>query len=112
MSIGERRYRVTFQRAVITHDDYGEADHKWEDLCTSWALVQPVKGAERFAADQVQARVDHRIITRYRPVLDDLNAGDRATWKNRVFDIEYVTWRDHTRKEFEVMVREHGEPAA
>lgn len=108
MSIGERRHRVTFQRATIAHDDYGEADTQWSDICTSWALVSPLKGIERIRADQVQSKLDHRIITRYRPQLADLDTGDRAVWKDRVFDIKHVIFRDHTIKELEILTTVHS----
>jgi len=58
MSIGERRFRVTFQRPIITHDSYGEPDKSYTDLCTSYALVQPLKGTERFAASHMQSDID------------------------------------------------------
>ena len=107
MSIGERRHRVTFQGATVTQDSYGEADKTWSDLCTSWALVQPLKGRERFAAAQMQYDVDHRIVTRYRSELSALDGGDRATWDGKTFDIKSVIWRDHTKKELEILATVH-----
>lgn len=107
MSIGERRFRVTFQRALLSHDDYGEAEKKWSDLCTSWALIQPIKGSERLAASQTQSDLDHRIVTRYRAELSDLDAGDRAIWKDKVFDIRSVIWRNHMIKEIEILAVVH-----
>ena len=108
MSIGERRFRVTFQRATISHDAYGEPDKSYIDLCTSYALVQPLKGAEQFAASQMQSQVDYRIVTRFRGELSDLSAGDRATWDGKVFDIKSVIWRDHTIKELEILAKVHN----
>lgn len=108
MSIGERRFRVTFQRAIISTDDYGEGDRTWTDICTSWALIVPLKGSERLRADQVQSKIDHRIITRYRPQLADLDTGDRAIWKDKVYDIRHVIWRDHTIKEIELLATVHS----
>ena len=107
MSIGERRHRVTFQRAVIATDDFGEPDKSWVDLCTSWALVQPLKGSERLSAGFVQSDVDHRIVVRNRKELEGLGAADRITWGKHTFDIRAVIWRDHTAKELEVMAQEH-----
>ena len=107
MSIGERRHRVVFQRPTISVDSFGEPDRSYTDLCTSWALVQPMKGAERFAANQAQAEVDHRIVTRNRSELSDLGPGDRATWDGHVYDIRSVIPRDHKRSELEIMAQEH-----
>jgi SPP1 family predicted phage head-tail adaptor len=105
--IGERRHRVVFQRATVTQDAFGEPDQSWASLCTSWALVQPLKGAEKFAAMQVQADVDTRIVTRYRSELSDLGPKDRATWDGHTYDIKAVIRRDHRDIELEILAREH-----
>lgn len=107
MSIGERRYRVVFQTATITPDDFGEPDQSWSTLSTAWALVQAIKGAERFSANQVQADVDYRIVTRNTSELSSLSPGDRATWNGKTFDIRAVIPRDHRESELEILAKEH-----
>ena len=107
MSIGERRHRVVFQSATVAQDAFGEPDQTWSNLATRWALVQPMKGAERFAANQVQADVDHRIVCRYDSTLSALTPGDRATWNGHTYDIKSIIWRDHTQKEMEILAQEH-----
>ena len=107
MSIGERRQRVVFQRATVTQSASGEPVQTWATLCTSWALVQPLRGRERFQAMEVQAEVDTRIVTRNRTALAALSPGDRATWSGRTFDIRSVIHRDHRRHELELMCTEH-----
>lgn len=107
MSIGERRYRVQFQRATVTQDAFGEPDKTYTELATRWALIQPMKSKERFSANQVQVDVDHRIVCRYDKTLKTLAPGDRATWDGHTYDIKAVLWRDHTRKELEIMAQEH-----
>lgn len=99
--------RVTFQRATLSVDAFGEPDQHWSDMCTSWALVQPMKGAERFGANQVQADVDHRVVTRSRRELDDLTPGDRLLWGDKVFDIRSVIFRDHRASELEILAQQH-----
>lgn len=107
MSIGERRHRVTFQQATRTNDDFGEPDTTWATLCTSWALVQPIRGSERFAANEIQADITTRIVTRNRSELSALAPDDRATWNGRTFDIRSVIHRDHRRHEMEILCTEH-----
>jgi len=51
--------------------------------------------------------VDHRIVTRYRPELSSLTPGDRATWSGNTYDIKSIIWRDHTKKEMEILAQEH-----
>lgn len=107
MSIGERRFRVVFETATVGQDAYGEPDQTWSTLATRWALIQPMKGKERFSTNQTQVDVDHRIVCRYDSTLSALTAGDRAKWNGHVYDIKSVIWRDHTQKEMEIMAQEH-----
>lgn len=107
MSIGERRMRVVFQTATVSQDAYGEPDKTWSTLATAWALVQPLKGKERFEAARMQEDVEYRIVTRYQNALSSLDSGDRATWGGKTFDIRSVIWRDHTSKELEILATVH-----
>lgn len=107
MNIGERRHRVVFQTATVAQDAFGEPDQTWSTLATRWALVQPLKGRERFAANQVQADVDHRIVCRYDSTLSALAPGDRATWSGHTYDIRSIIWRDHRKKQMEILAQEH-----
>lgn len=107
MSIGERRHRVVFQTATISADDFGEPTKAWTTLCTSWAMVQPLKGRELFAAQQVQAQVTTRIVTRDRSELASLSPEDRATWDGHTYDIKSIIHRDHRRHELEILAVEH-----
>lgn len=106
MSIGERRHRVVFQTPTITLDDLGEPDKSWSTLCTSWALVQAIKGGERFAANQLQSDIDTRIVTRNRSELGGLSQGDRAKWNGHTYDIKSVIPRKQE-SELEILVQEH-----
>ena len=107
MSIGEKRFRVVFQSSTITQDAYGEPDQTWATLATQWALVQPLKGREFLAANEVHAGITTRIVTRYTSELASLAPDDRATWNGRTFDIKAVIHRDHRRSELEILCEEH-----
>ena len=107
MGIGERRHRVVFQGAGSAQDAFGEPDRTWTTLCTSWALVQPLKGAELVRANEVQAEVTTRIVTRNRTELASLAPDDRATWNGHTYDIRSVIHRDHRRHELEILCTEH-----
>lgn len=107
MSIGERRQRVAFQTATVTQDGFGEPDQTWTTIATQWAMVQPLKGAERFSANEIQAEITTRIVTRNNSAMDSLGPGDRATWDARTFDIKSVIHRDHRRSELEILAVEH-----
>jgi SPP1 family predicted phage head-tail adaptor len=107
LSIGERRHRVVFQSATIAQDALGEPVKTWANLCTSWSMVQPMKGAERLKANQVQADLTTRIVTRARSELSALAPDDRATWSGHTYDIKAVIHRDHRRHELEILCEEH-----
>jgi len=107
MGIGERRHRVVFEAAVTAQDAFGEPDKSWSTLCTSWALVQPVKGRERLLANEMLSDVTTRIVTRARTALASLSTGDRATWDGHTYDIKSVIHRDHRRHELEILCEEH-----
>lgn len=107
MSIGEKRQRVVFERPTEAANAYGEPIQTWAALCTSWALVQPLRGAERFSASQVQSDIDVRIVTRYRSELATLRPKDRATWNGRQFDIKAVINKDSRNRELEILAREY-----
>lgn len=106
-TIGERRHRITIERAADGVDGFGQPVKTWSTLATVWALVQPLRGGERFSAQQTVANVDHRIITRYRSDLAELTPKDRITWGGRVFDVTAVINRDHRNRELEILAREH-----
>ena len=107
MSIGERRQRVAFQTATVTQDAYGEPDQTWTTLATQWAMVKPMSGSERTRANEIQADLTTRIVTRNNSTMDSLSPGDRATWDGRTYDIRAVIHRDHRRKELEILAVEH-----
>lgn len=111
MGIGNRRMRVKFQRPVITKDDFGEPDKSYVDICTSWALVQPIlpraASAESNFSDVPQANINSRIMTRNRRALKDLGPTDRAVWNGRVYDIRAVIFHDHRAGDLEILAEEH-----
>lgn len=107
MTIGERRHRVVFQTSTVSQNALGEPTQSWSNLCISWALVQPMKGTERFRANQIQSEVTTRIVTRNRSELSALSPGDRASWNGHTYDIKSVIARDHRMAELEILAEEH-----
>ena len=107
MLAGQLRHRVKFQRATDADNAVGEPVQTWATLATVWARVEATAGKERFAAMQVQADVDSRIVCRYSSVLDDLAPDDRATWNGMTFDIKSVINTEGRNIELQVFVRQH-----
>lgn len=66
MRIGAMRHRVTLQRPSAELDSRGQPV-EWMDVATVWAAVEPLRGREFWAAQQVNAEQTVRIRIRYRP---------------------------------------------
>lgn len=107
MSVGERRFRVTFQSATVSQDGFGEPDQTWSSLATAWALVQDIRGQERYNGAEIKAELTTRIVTRAQTALASLGPGDRATWSGHTYDIRAVIPRDFRRQELELLCTEH-----
>ena len=67
------RHRVTLQRKGRTSDGMGGFVEGWTDVATVYARVEPLKGRERYAAQQVHPELSHRVTIRYR---NDVTAND------------------------------------
>jgi len=91
MNAGKLRHRVTIQQLVATDDGYGGITETWQDVATVWAAVEPLRGTERYRAQQVQAELSHKVTIRYRPGIKPdmrLKYGDRILEIEAVIDVE------------------------
>ncbi len=87
MSVGKLRHRVTIQQLVNTDDGAGGSIETWQNVATVWAAIEPLRGNERYAAQQVQSTLTHKVTIRYR---EGIKPQMRLTYKGRIFDIESV----------------------
>lgn len=87
MNAGKLRHRVTVQRLVKQDDGYGGIIETWQDVATLWAVVEPLRGWERFAAQQVQSALSHKVTLRYRP---GITPQMRLLYGTRVLTVESV----------------------
>lgn len=91
VSAGQIRKRVAIQTAVTTRDDIGGWAEAWSTTLTRWARVEPLQGKELLAAQQLEARVTHRVTLRYVAGLaptQRLLLGTRVLAILRVLDLE------------------------
>jgi len=108
---GALRHKVKIQTRGSTQDSYGELDPSWSDLATRRAWIDPLRGREQFAAQQVQADVTHRIRMRWDTTIDAMTSKHRIVNANstgQVFDIESVVNVDERNTLIEVMAVEKG----
>ncbi len=84
IAAGKLDQRVTFQQKSVTKNAIGEEVVSWIDFATVWAEVRPVRGAEFYAANQMQQTLDMRVFVRQRA---DLTNDMRMIWKAQPYDI-------------------------
>lgn len=88
--IGRLRHRLVVQAENPLPDGGGGRGDPWAapiTLATVWGRVEPLGGAERLRAMQLDARVSHRVTLRYRA---DVTARERLVFGQRVFKIRAV----------------------
>jgi SPP1 family predicted phage head-tail adaptor len=93
--IGNLRDRVTIRELVETLDDYGQPIQTWQEVATVWARVEPLKGDERFAAQQIIATAAYRVHIRYR---DDVTVLHSIRWNDIDLDITSISNADERKR--------------
>ncbi len=87
MQAGRLRHRIELQSATETRNEYGEATASWSTYATVWAAVEPLRGAERYSAQQAQAEEITRVVIRFR---DDVSPKHRVKYGGRYLYINSV----------------------
>lgn len=101
---GQLNRRITLERSSTVRDESGGFTTHWECYMRCMARIQPVRGAERFEAQQVHPEVTHTIRirwTRTRP-----SPQDRVLFEDRVFNVESVIDVDEARVVYELACKE------
>ncbi len=71
MRAGTLDRRVVIERYTTTQDEVGEPVKTYEAVDTIWAQVLPLRGQERFVAQQEYAEVTTRFRLRHRTDIDE-----------------------------------------
>lgn len=85
--IGALRRRVAIEAPLTQADGGGGQMVSWSRLAEVWARIEPLRGREVVHAQQIQDRLTHRIIIRYR---NDITNRHRLTHGSRVFNIRAI----------------------
>lgn len=91
MSIGKLRHRLALEQPVNAPDGSGGASVSWQLVANLWGRVEPLRGGENAAGEQLEADVTHRITMRYHGGLVPRN---RLKFGTRIFDILVVLNKD------------------
>ena len=87
---GELNKRIKIQfNTSASQDAHGNPVANWTTIDNGdlWASIKPISGSESYLATKVVANATHEIRIRKRP---GITTQHRATFKNRVFDINAV----------------------
>lgn len=107
MHAGTLRHRITLQELVLnaatTRDAHGGMVETWVDVCTVWASVEPMRAVEIMRANQVDARITHRLTIRYQ---GGITSAMRAVFGTRVFLFLSVINPDERRIMLEMLAME------
>jgi len=96
------RHRITLQSPSAELDATGQPA-SWNDVATVWAAVEPLRGREYFAAQQVNAETTTRIRIRYRA---GVTSAMRGRYGSRTYDIVSVIDVDERHVELQLMCTE------
>ncbi len=97
------RHRVVLQSAAATADSGGGGAATWSDDATLWASIEPIKGAERLTAQQLESRLTHRVRLRHR---SGVTTAMRLKFGARIFNIRAVINPDERNRLLELLCEE------
>ncbi len=103
MKIGKLRHRITIQEKVTVPDGYGGVTSTWKDMATVWSSVEPLKGRELYAAQQVKTELSHRVRIRY---MSGIKPEMRIAFDNRTFEIEAIIDPEERHESLELLCSE------
>jgi SPP1 family predicted phage head-tail adaptor len=103
--IGEMRHRVDVYTVVRTPDDIGGATRADTLLTTVYASIDTVKASELYKFSQIDKRVTHKMVVRYR---SEFARGMKLVWGSRQFYIDGVIDPTQRKEWLNLFVTEGG----
>jgi len=103
MKPGRMRHRITIQQTARTQNGFGEPIDSWSTFETVWASVEPLRGREFWAQQQVNSEVSIRVRMRY---LSGVTSAMRILFGSRILPIESVIDQEEKHKEMQLMCSE------
>lgn len=88
MSAGKRDTLVSFERATVVQDDYGEEVSTWAELGQEWAAINWGRGDERRQAAMEQGAQPATFNVLDNSMTRSVTLKDRLTVEGHAWDIE------------------------
>lgn len=82
--------RVTIQKVTETRDTEGGIKQVWSTYITRWAGIRPLRGNDRFLAQQEYRELTHEIRLHYDSKTKLITNKHRVSFSGRVFDIQSI----------------------
>lgn len=103
MKPGNLRHRITLEQITRASDGAGGYTETWSVVANVYADVYPLKGQERYDAQQIQATQSHRVTIRYRAgITPDM----RVKYGARILRIDAVIDPEERHRELILMCSE------
>jgi len=90
MNAGKLRHRIELQSFTTVNDSYGQGTKTWTTYTvngTVYAQIVPLQGRELLQAQQISAKVNHRIRIRYHSAVENEH---RILFGVRIFEINAI----------------------
>ena len=106
MQAGKLNRRITVEQVTESQDTSGFPSETWATYCKRWASIVPLRGRERFEAQQFEAEVDVRFVVRYDSVTAAITPKMQVSYNSKTYDIQSVFDVDEAHKEIEILAYE------
>ena len=68
---GKMKRRIRVQSESVSRDTFGQGLKTWTNATTVWGRDEPLTGAERFRAQQVNPQISRKVTLRYEAGVTD-----------------------------------------
>jgi SPP1 family predicted phage head-tail adaptor len=103
MRSGKLKNQITIQEMREVQNVYGEPETTWAVFAEPWAAVEPLRGREFWAAQELQSRVTTRIRIRY---VEGITPKMRVLFGTRIYLINTVIDQEEGHRETQLMCEE------
>lgn len=100
-----RRISIQAPPAIVSDGQGGSTNTTWTTLVSTWAHIRPLKGSERFVAQQMYPNKLVHIEIRFRPSLN-IDAKMRIVYGRQTYAIRNVTVPEEAQTTIEIIAEE------
>ncbi len=105
MATARYRHRLEIQQPATVQGASGQEVPNWTPFATLWAGIEPIKGKESLAANQVLGELDTRIVLRWSPLADQIKDTFRGLHQGVVYNFATPAHHNLARREIEIMAK-------